>query len=539
MCLAGGTERIPMRNSRKKAAATAVGSFLGALLLLGAMGIQGANALSLEDPVDTTEQVVTDPGTSSGESGSEPAPSTDPAEDQPADAAPVADPADLPAADPVSPDEEIDTSGTTEGDIQSLQGTPEQITVSTFRFSSNKVDDDKDKDKTNSEEYWEEIYGGECTKIDPPDTVNEFGELNEAGNGVVLFENDNLVALIIKAGDVDHGDGPGNRVINNPVPGTEYLTLANAGGDPHPEVSHWTVCVGTPPELDEPEGNGYTDCEVKEGNNTPVTITNPNDTDIPVTRTIGDTTEDVVVPANDSLTTSVHLDEGESVHVLIVFDGNPVYEATIVRDCEEGEEHPDIPSHEDGEPYWECVPGQEQADTISFLRTYYKSVWNGSEYGDPVPTGETKVITIPKPDGFDAPCEPVEVTPVTPTYDQPTCEAPNSGKPVVPEQPTGITYTVSGDTVTFATEAGYVFPAGFDPVWHATVITPTGCGDLLAFTGTDGDRTALGAVIAGIVGTAGIGALIGIVVLLAYLGRRLFGRKPTNVALPADPTAAA
>jgi hypothetical protein len=87
---------------------------------------------------------------------------------------------------------------------------------------------------------------------------------------------------------------------------------------------------------------------------------------------------------------------------------DPEHIAIYNNDCEElPEEHPDIVTHQDGEPYWDCpVPG-EDATEISYLRTYFTSSWDEETeaYGEPEESG-SEVITDPTPEGFDAPCPP-------------------------------------------------------------------------------------------------------------------------------------
>ncbi|HEY9499091.1 MAG TPA: hypothetical protein VIQ78_08725, partial [Terrimesophilobacter sp.] len=97
-------------------------------------------------------------------------------------------------------------------------------------------------DNTNGTSYWEAVYpGSDCYKDN-----GSYGAVTDSGMTVTLTGSYDWVALIVKGGAVDNGDGPGNKVYNNPSSGTPYSPPLNTGGQ-QAAVSHWIVCVGTPP----------------------------------------------------------------------------------------------------------------------------------------------------------------------------------------------------------------------------------------------------------------------------------------------------
>lgn len=96
-------------------------------------------------------------------------------------------------------------------------------------------------------------------------------------------------------------------------------------------------------------------------------------------------------------------------------------------------------------------------------------------------------------------CLAEEVTPVAPTFKQPTCDSPS--KLTVPPQPKGVVYVIDGNKVTFSPENDdYTFPKDTQSVYEFKEIKPTGC-DGLALTGSDlllpGVLTALALLILG------------------------------------------
>lgn len=102
---------------------------------------------------------------------------------------------------------------------------------------------------------------------------------------------------------------------------------------------------------------------------------------------------------------------------------------------------------------------------------------------------------------FPKNCDKV-VTPVTPTFKQPTCTT--SGSPLVPKQPEGVDYKIDGNTVTFTPQAGYAFPAGTQVKYSFTEVKPTNCAKpQLAQTGSSLNVLWLGAA-----GLALIGGLL-------------------------------
>jgi hypothetical protein len=114
-----------------------------------------------------------------------------------------------------------------------------------------------------------------------------------------------------------------------------FLHETLSGFGPNPTWSYTSSEGCDPPVVEEPEVAAYTDCEDTEGDNSFVTLTNPNDTPITVPVTIDGVTQDVIVPANDSVTVSFTLNEDEAVPVKVVFDEETIYEAVLLRDCEE------------------------------------------------------------------------------------------------------------------------------------------------------------------------------------------------------------
>ena len=70
-------------------------------------------------------------------------------------------------------------------------------------------------------------------------------------------------------------------------------------------------------------------------------------------------------------------------------------------------------------------------------------------------------------------CLDIEVTPVAPTFKQPTCEAP--GKLTVPTQPEGVKVVVDGLKVTFSPKPDYFFPENTKTEHTFVEVKPTGC----------------------------------------------------------------
>ncbi len=107
----------------------------------------------------------------------------------------------------------------------------------------------------NSPDYWETTLpgGSEANQCFDHQANQAGGSTNahgsSSGNTVTLnpfnqsWFGDHYSLLVVKGGNVDLGNGPGNNVYPKPVAGTPYAAPNNAGGQPA-NVSHWIVCKG-------------------------------------------------------------------------------------------------------------------------------------------------------------------------------------------------------------------------------------------------------------------------------------------------------
>ena len=113
-------------------------------------------------------------------------------------------------------------------------------------------------DNTNEITYWETQYPSGTTCFKDTDAA-PYGAVTDSGMTVTLAGSYDWVALIVKGGAVDYGDGPGNKVYSSPSSGTPYSPPLNNGGQ-QAAVSHWIVCINTtPPPVTTVPGVTFTD----------------------------------------------------------------------------------------------------------------------------------------------------------------------------------------------------------------------------------------------------------------------------------------
>jgi hypothetical protein len=163
-------------------------------------------------------------------------PTTDPVE---SDAPSTESDSDPPADTSTESSTESSDSGDTGDTTAPSTFTRTTATLKTgFAEGGKPEDTGPPEDQTNNTDYWEGLYPGTtCYKDD-----TTYGSITNDGKAVTLVAGTYEV-LIVKSGSEDSGDGPGNKVYENPVAGTAYFGPLNNGGQ-QGEVSHWIVCLG-------------------------------------------------------------------------------------------------------------------------------------------------------------------------------------------------------------------------------------------------------------------------------------------------------
>jgi hypothetical protein len=265
----------------------------------------------------------------------------------------------------------------------------------------------------------------------------------------------------------------------------QFLHEALSGFGPNPTWSYTSSEGCDPPVLEEPEAAAYTDCEDTDGDNSFATIENPNDTPITVSVTIDGASQDVIVPANDSVTVSFTLNEDEAVPVKVEFDGETVYEATLVRDCEE--EKVQVFGDPGVTATQACVVPGGGAD-VTYTLSFPAVELGENEFINP----ETLVYTDENGDLVE-----VEM---------------NAGDP---DQVITVHFT---EDTNVTVEYGVLGQELSELVVKTNCVTTTGT---LAATGAEADRTVLGAFLASAAGLALVVAVIGLLVGLSYLARKV------------------
>jgi hypothetical protein len=104
--------------------------------------------------------------------------------------------------------------------------------------------------EANSVEYWEALYADHKADCYKTSGNSSHGKLTNGGKTVTLYPyqeswpGDHWEVLVVKAGTT-------NNVIHHPVAGVAYASPLNNGGK-QATVSHWIVCKGTTPPVEEP-----------------------------------------------------------------------------------------------------------------------------------------------------------------------------------------------------------------------------------------------------------------------------------------------
>ena len=297
--------------------------------------------------------------------------------------------------------------------------------------------------EANSPGYWQDLYPnvGTCVKIDPPGATNSYGHLSDGGTSVVL--NANQALLVVKSGDEDTGDGPGNKVIVDPVAGTHYFSPLNHGGNVG-AVSHWIVCPYKAP----------VDTEVTPNAPTVEPICGPNNDTVTIPTTEGVNYSDTGWAGGTRTITATAKDG----YKLIGTTSWTFTDEDVACPVELTEVTPNAPTVE---PI--CGPNN---DTVTIPTT------EGVNYSDTGWAGGTRTITATAKDGYKligttswtftdedvaCPVELTEVTPNAPTV-EPIC-GPNNDTVTIPTTE-GVNYSDTGwaggtRTITATAKDGY------------------------------------------------------------------------------------